>query len=344
MRAIEICAGAGGQALGLEQAGFDHVALVEIDPWACETLRLNRPFWNVIEGDVKDFSAQKYRGVDLLAGGVPCPPFTIAGKQLGRDDDRDLFMEAMRLVEECGPKAVMLENVRGLFCSKFDSYRAAIAKKLEKLGYAFIWDSVNASDFGVPQSRERSILVALRTRYADFEWPVGGQEPPPTVGELLLAEMASNGWKGAEEWARGARGLAPTLVGGSKRHGGGDLGPTRAKLAWKKLGVDANGIADSPPSGGFAGAPRLTVGMASLIQGFPPDWRFAGKKTAAYKQVGNAFPPAVACAFGKAIFKSLSKAVSKEAKASNGENRRRTKKIAEMRQNVSEGQAAENLS
>ena len=94
MRSIEICAGAGGQALGLEQAGFEHVALIEIDKHACATLRKNRPGWHVIEDDVKNFSAIEYHGVDLLAGGVPCPPFSIAGKQLGNDDERDLFPEA----------------------------------------------------------------------------------------------------------------------------------------------------------------------------------------------------------------------------------------------------------
>jgi len=100
---IEICAGAGGQAIGLEQAGFEHLALVEIESIACETLRLNRPDWNIINKDVKDFSAEKYKNVDLLAGGVPCPPFSIAGKQLGQLDERDLFPEAIRLVKECDP-------------------------------------------------------------------------------------------------------------------------------------------------------------------------------------------------------------------------------------------------
>src|ERR1700722_11171740 len=108
---IEICAGAGGQALGLEQAGFKHLALVEIEPLACQTLKLNRPRWNVIESDVVNFSAKKYKDVDLLAGGVPCPPFSVAGKQLGHLDERDLFPEALRLVRECHPKAIMLENV-----------------------------------------------------------------------------------------------------------------------------------------------------------------------------------------------------------------------------------------
>lgn len=119
MKTIEICAGAGGQALGLEQAGFEHVALIEIDSDACNTLRHNRPSWNVIEGDVKTFSASEYKGIELLAGGVPCPPFSVAGKQLGKNDERDLFPHAVRLVRECNPKAVMLENVRGLFDPNF---------------------------------------------------------------------------------------------------------------------------------------------------------------------------------------------------------------------------------
>ena len=95
MTCIEICAGAGGQALGLEQAGFEALALVEYDANACATLKLNRPQWNVIEGDVREFSAKPYRGVDLFAGGVPCPPFSVAGKQLGSDDERDLLPETL---------------------------------------------------------------------------------------------------------------------------------------------------------------------------------------------------------------------------------------------------------
>ena len=130
MRSIEICAGAGGQALGLEQAGFHHVALIEIDPNACATLRANRPLFNVIEGDVKAFSAIEYTDIDLLAGGVPCPPFSVAGKQLGNVDERDLFPEALRLVRECNPKAVMLENVRGIFDPKFSVYRESIKTSL----------------------------------------------------------------------------------------------------------------------------------------------------------------------------------------------------------------------
>jgi len=307
MRSIEICAGAGGQALGLEQAGFEHIALVEIDPAACATLRKNRPHWNIIEGDVKTFSARAYEGlVDLFAGGVPCPPFSVAGKQLGRDDERDLFPEAIRLVRECKPNAVMLENVRGLFDPKFSEYRDSIRAQFEQMGYRCFWELVNATHFGIPQQRPRTILVALKPEYAEcFVWPLGLLAPPPTVGQLLYDEMASDGWAGAEGWSQQANGIAPTLVGGSKKHGGADLGPTRARAAWAKLGVNGASLADSPPSEGFSGMPKLTVKMAALIQGFPADWEFVGKKTPAYRQVGNAFPPPVAKAVGISVNKAL---------------------------------------
>ena len=307
LKSIEICAGAGGQALGLENAGFEHVALVEIEPPACETLRMNRPQWNVVEGDVHGFSASGYRGkVDLLAGGVPCPPFSVAGKQLGSDDERDLFPEALRLVAECDPRAVMIENVKGIFYPKFSEYREMIVGRLHDMGYETWWQLVQASDYGVSQLRPRAILVGIKKPWSDhFVWPEPNEEPAPTVGELLHGEMAENGWSGADEWASAADGIAPTLVGGSKKHGGADLGPTRSKKAWLELGVDGKGVADSAPGPDFEGVPRLTVRMAARVQGFPVDWEFSGRKTAAYRQVGNAFPPPVAEAVGKAIKEAL---------------------------------------
>ena len=157
---LEICAGAGGQALGLEQAGFHHVALVEIEKQYCETLKRNRPQWNVICQDVQEFKGRPYRNkVDLLAGGVPCPPFSVAGKQLGQQDERDLFPEAIRLTKEIRPKAIMLENVRGLQDPKFDDYRVYITESFETMGYHMIWKLIHSSDFGVPQLRPRMILV-----------------------------------------------------------------------------------------------------------------------------------------------------------------------------------------
>ena len=255
---------------------------------------------------MKAFSAIEYCGIDLFAGGVPCPPFSIAGKQLGNDDERDLFPEALRLIKECAPKAVMLENVRGLFDPKFNGYRLAIEEKLEAMGYMCNWQIVNACHHGVPQQRPRAVLIALKRKYArHFAWPIGVAAPPPTIGQLLHNEMASGGWLGATQWAEQANGIAPTLVGGSKKHGGADLGPTRARAAWEKLGVNGISLADAPPTADFVGNPRLTVKMAALVQGFPEEWVFAGKKTPAYRQVGNAFPPPVARALGSSIMKAL---------------------------------------
>lgn len=304
---LEICAGAGGQALGLELAGFDHIALVEIEHLACQTLRTNRPHWNVLEGDVRNFDARKYKGkVDLLAGGVPCPPFSVAGKQLGHLDERDLFPEALRIAEQCNPKVILLENVRGLLDPKFEWYRTEILAKLTSLGYICDWRLLNSSDFGVSQLRPRAILVAMKKKYfKHFNWPKKRSAPKITVGELLYPEMAKLGWLKASEWKQKANGIGPTLVGGSKKHGGADLGPTRSKKAWAELSVDGSGLADSPPINGFNGNPKLTLAMTALVQGFPKDWEFAGRKTPAYRQVGNAFPPPVAKALGKAIIKAL---------------------------------------
>ncbi|TWJ02576.1 DNA (cytosine-5)-methyltransferase 1 [Mucilaginibacter frigoritolerans] len=305
-KSIEICAGAGGQALGLEQAGFEHAVLVEIEPLACQTLKYNRPTWNVISKDIKEFTATEYTNIDLLAGGVPCPPFSYGGKQLGQMDERDLFPEALRLVKECQPKAVMLENVRGLLDNKFEVYRKEIIAKLKSMGYEAEWKLLNSSDYGVSQLRPRAVLVALKKEYYQyFTWPEKLTKKPISVGELLFEEMASLGWENANAWARNAKTIAPTLVGGSKKHGGADLGPTRAKQAWAILGVDGKGLADMPPVNGLQTMPRLTLQMTALIQGFPINWKFIGKKTPAYRQVGNAFPPPVARAVGTSIKKAF---------------------------------------
>lgn len=312
LSAVEICAGAGGQALGLHQAGFAHAAAVEIDKDACETLRLNRPEWRIFEQDLRTFSARPFRGVDLLAGGVPCPPFSMAGKQLGPDDERDLFPEALRLVDECRPSAVLLENVRGLASDKFASYREGILKRLTELGYVCSWRLVNSSDFGVPQLRPRFLLVALRPNAAmHFKWP-SISSAKPLVGDVVSDLMGAGGWPGVQQWAKKAAAIAPTVVGGSKKHGGPDLGPTRARAAWKELGVDGLGIANEPPGPDFprTAMPKLTVRMVARIQGFPDHWQFSGRKTAAYRQVGNAFPPPVARAVGASIRLALEKATN----------------------------------
>lgn len=328
---VEICAGAGGQAVGLHNAGFRHAALIEIDRDACQTLRTNiarHAEWDgceVIEADLTLFDPEGLGitsgTLDLLAGGVPCPPFSAAGKQLGEDDERDLFPTMLRLVGELEPKAVMIENVRGLLDPKFAEYRKRIVNDLESMEYEVCyWDLLEAKDYGVPQLRPRAILVAMKPEYAQyFQHSKPEAREPVSVGQALhdsmrarydavaddpRAEMAFKRW-----YEKALEGVAPTVVGGSKKHGGADLGPTRAKRAWAELGVCGLGVANEPDEMKdaerdlFAPAgPKLTVTQAALIQGFPEDWKFYGRKTAAYRQVGNAFPPPVAQAVGEQIY------------------------------------------
>src|SRR5207248_10656254 len=247
---LELCTGGGGQALGLELAGFECVGAIDNDLQACETLKKNRPNWRVRHADIGEISGSEFRGVDLVAAGVPCPPFSIAGKQLGSGDERDLFPEALRIIEEAEPAGVMLENVAGFASAKFSEYRADLFRKLDRLGYKTEWQMLNASDFGVPQLRPRFVLVGLRSKFfSNFEWPLPTM-PGATVGTTLQDLMAENGWPGALKWVSRANSIAPTIVGGSKKHGGPDLGPTRAREQWRKLGADGPGIADAAPGQG----------------------------------------------------------------------------------------------
>ncbi len=314
LTSVEVCAGAGGQALGLEQAGFDHLACVEIDPQACETLRLNRPNWNVVEDDLREIVASRaldeHAGCDLLAGGVPCPPFSLAGKQLGADDERDLFPAIVDLAAQLRPRAVLIENVRGILGSKFEGYRRDVIAQLSEIGYQQAeWDLLQAADYGVPQLRPRALLVALRDDVAGgWLWPDPDRDAAPTVGAALEDLMAERGWPYAQTWAARANRVAPTLVGGSKKHGGPDLGPTRAKREWETMGCSGMGIANEAPGADEAAdhLPRLTIRMTARLQGFPDSWQFAGRKTAQYRQIGNAFPPPVARAVGAQIAEVLS--------------------------------------
>ncbi len=304
---IEICAGAGGQALGLEMAGFCHLALVEYERDYCNCLTFNRPQWNVKCMDVHQFDGKPYHGmVDLLSGGVPCPPFSVAGKQLGADDDRDLFPQMLRLVEEIEPKVVMIENVRGFLDKRFDSYRQSIISRLNFLGYNVHMRLLNASDYGVPQLRPRAIIIGVRTIFDDvFTFPQPQLYENNDVGHAIYDLMAANGWRGVDEWQLKASKIAPTLVGGSKKHGGPDLGPTRARKAWEEMGIDGRGIANDAPSVDFEGMPRLTPRMIARLQGFPDEWQFGNKKTTACRMIGNAFPPPVAKEIGIRIIKQL---------------------------------------
>ncbi|WP_280265717.1 DNA cytosine methyltransferase [Nocardia wallacei] len=327
LRVIEICAGAGGQALGLECAGFEHELAIELDDNAANTLEANRPQWKVLRGDVASTSVWNpatyaptagRRPIDLLAGGVPCPPFSIAGKQLGANDERDLFAWAVEQVDIIKPRALLLENVRGLSMPRFAGYRQHVLDRLREFGYEAEWKLIQASDYGVPQLRPRFVLVALHPEeFAFFQWP-DPVEHTPTVGETLYDLMERkkvfSDNKSLKEWVKRANKIAPTIVGGSKKHGGADLGPTRAKRAWEEMGVDAYGLHDddkpySPNDRSFTNrGPKLTPEMVARIQGWNDSefsWKFTGKKTTQYRQIGNAFPPPVAKALGMAIAAAL---------------------------------------
>lgn len=307
---VEICAGAGGQSLGLHKAGFKHELAVEIDPTAASTLETNLET-RVAVGDVADASVwdpAEYAGVDLLAGGVPCPPFSIAGKQLGSSDERDLFAWSIEQVEAVRPRAVMLENVRGLAAPRFSAYRQRVLDRLREAGYIGEWRLLHAADFGVPQLRPRFVLVAMKPEdHQYFRFPEPTVAVHRTVGEALYDLMAARGWTAVDEWRELAADIGPTLVGGSKKHGGADLGPSRAKASWSKLAVDGRGVADEAPARDAPSAlvtpPRLTIAMAARIQGWLPEdnWFFQGRKTSQYRQIGNAFPPPVAEAIGRQI-------------------------------------------
>ena len=215
---------------------------------------------------------------------------------------RDLFPEAIRLISEINPRAVMLENVRGLLDPKFDTYRNSILSQIEALGYRVQIKLLNASDYGVPQLRPRVIIVGIRNDIpAQFTYPTPTPDKTPTVGETIGDLMQANGWHGADAWIAQANTIAPTVVGGSKKHGGPDLGPVRARKAWSELGVDGLGVANDAPAADFDGMPRLTPRMIARIQGFPDNWSFGDRKTAACRMIGNAFPPPVAKAVGEQI-------------------------------------------
>lgn len=154
--------------------------------------------------------------------------------------------------------------------------------------------------------RPRVVIVGIRKdQLGVFAYPEEKPDSAPPVGKVLYDLMAENGWEKAKEWAAHADRIAPTLVGGSKKHGGPDLGPTRARNAWAELGVDGRGIANEAPAAGFEGMPRLTSRMMARIQGFPDTWTFGKRKTVACRMIGNAFPPPVAQAVGEKIKECL---------------------------------------
>ncbi|WP_432031936.1 DNA cytosine methyltransferase [Streptomyces antibioticus] len=315
---VDVCAGAGGLASGLESAGFSPVLLLDNKPQACETLRANRPDWKVVCEDLMDFLPDEHPetlDVDLLSAGLPRVKSTAAVARLDSEPELRLLTATVYLLHAVQPRALLLENLPALVDSPvYAEVREFVEAELTHLGYGFRWFVLNAADFGVPQDRLQGVLVALR-----YPWFHAFVPPAPTVGEhvsvgsALRRSMGARGWAEADAWADQARAVAPTLVGGSDNRGGPDLGPTGTKRAWARMGVNGGAFADEVPGPDYtwprsddaAQMLKITVDQAAVLQSFPPEWRITGQKTARYRQIGHATPPPVGRALGEAIADAL---------------------------------------
>ena len=318
LASIDVCSGAGGLALGLERAGFDPVLLLDNKPVACETLRRNRPAWNVLEMDLVDFDPIEHPvsyDVDLLSAGLPRVKSAATKKRVETGLELRLLKATVLLAHAVQPKALLIENMEELVESpEFGEVRDYIQSELVHLKYRFHWFVLNAADFGVPQDRKQGVLVALKDRFFDrFHPPSATVTRHVTAGEALLSSMSARGWPGAEEWAAGANRVAPTLVGGSENRGGADLGLTGSKKVWAQMGINGGATSNEVPGpdgkqeSDKSGNPlkKLTVEQTAVLQSFPEDWFFAGKKTARARQIGHASPPPVGEALGRAIAEAL---------------------------------------
>ena len=328
---IELFAGAGGLALGLEYAGFSHIMLNEIDPDACATLRKNRPEWNIQEGDVRTIDFSKYRGqVDLLSGGFPCQAFSFAGKQGGFQDARGtLFFEIARAIKEIQPKVFFCENVKGLMSHDNGRTISVIENVIAELGYTLVTPRVlKAVKYKVPQKRERLILIGIRNdiaKYVSFKWPSPyhrvltlqdafykgllyekdvptseGQKYPKKKAEVLKLVPMGGYWKDLPEE------IQKQYMGKSFYLGGGKTGMAR-RLSLKE------------PSLTLTCAPAqkqterchpiytrpLTIREYARIQTFPDEWVFAGSLSSQYKQIGNAVPVNLSYAIGRALIRLM---------------------------------------
>ncbi|WP_193484903.1 DNA cytosine methyltransferase [Streptomyces anthocyanicus] len=315
---VDVCSGAGGLALGLEQAGFEPRLLLDDDDDAVTTLRANRPQWNVIRTDLLDFDPAEHPesyDVDLLSAGLPrVKSSATVGRPESGSEER-LLEATVLLAHAVRPRAVIIENVPDLAHSdRYQRFRDFARAELAHLGYEFSWFVVNAVDFGVPQNRKQGLLVAVERRWAgSFQPPARTASEPWTVGAALTQSMAARGWPDAARWAAQADQPAPTLVGGSKNRGGADLGPTGAKRKWATMGVNAHTVGNEVPGPDFVWDPQLgrdhmvkiTVEQAALLQGFPGSWEVTGLKTARYRQIGHATPPPVGRALGRAVAEAL---------------------------------------
>ena len=320
---IELFAGAGGLALGLEQAGISDICFVEQDHWACETLRKNRPDWNIIENDIHNISFQEYAGkIDLVSGGAPCQAFSYAGKKLGFGDTRGtLFAEFARCVRETKPKMFLFENVKGLLSHDKGRTFETIFHEFTDLGYFVQYKVLNACYYGVGQKRERLFLIGIRKDLADiisFEYPEPDEEWT-TLKQALASVPDSPGQEYSERkkavmelvpsggcWIDLPKDVAKKYMGKSFDSGGGRRGIAR-RISWDEPCLT---LTTSPSQKQTERChpdetrPFKTREYAR-IQSFPDDWQFCGSLAKQYKQIGNAVPVELARRMGKQIVEAL---------------------------------------
>jgi DNA (cytosine-5)-methyltransferase 1 len=326
---VELFAGAGGLAVGLEKAGLSNILLSEIDKNACATLRKNRPEWNVIEGDVANIDFTSFKGkVDVLTGGFPCQAFSFAGKRLGFEDARGtLFFEFARAVKETQPLICVGENVRGLFQHEAGKTIEGMVSVLNELGYDVIPPRVlKAIFYNVPQKRERVFIVGLRKDAGlKFDWPLEKKEVltvkdalkkgslyetdvPVSMGQAYpkskreIMELIPPGGY----WRDLPIDLQKSYMKGSFHLSGGKTGMAR-RISWDEpcLTLTCAPAQKQTERCHPEETRPFTVREYARIQTFPDDWSFEGSLTSQYAQIGNAVPVNLAEAVGKSIVRSL---------------------------------------
>jgi len=332
---LELFAGAGGLAIGLEQSGIKCVALNEIDKWACKTLRENRPNWNVLEGDIKDFDFTDYKNqVEIVTGGFPCQAFSYAGKKLGLEDARGtLFYEFARVVKEVNPLICVGENVKGLLSHDKGKTLEGMISILDEIGYNVVPVQVlKAINYNVPQKRERLILVGIRKDIeVEYEYPtpynvIYNLSDALKKGELYDSDVPkSNGSKYPEHkkqvldlvppkgyWRDLPLDVQKEYMGKSFYLGGGKTGMAR-RIGWDEPSLTLTcSPAQKQTERCHPDETRpFTVREYARIQTFPDDWNFAGSISQQYKQIGNAVPCNLGKELGYSIVKFLNKIYSK---------------------------------
>ncbi|MEB3828383.1 DNA cytosine methyltransferase [Phormidium sp. CCY1219] len=332
-RSLSLFSGGGGLDLGFEKAGFTHVAAYEILPEAGKTLGQNRPQWNIFageKGDVTKIDWRRYRReVDILHGGPPCQPFSVAGRQKGKQDSRDMFPEFIRAVLEIEPLVFVAENVPALLGKKFRGYvQEAIASPLREK-YDLKTFVLSAPDFGIPQTRNRVFFVGFRDRkmaeqyhppQPTHQWQHLSPKKPLTPIQLNLFSSLEQAnlqpCMGVRQALGlpdiGFDGLAPTLRSGltGPRHTTSVLSSVSAQKVWEKLQIWPNGVAATREKAHLFVAKnhhfRLSVADCAIIQGFPESWPIYGAVYVALGQIGNAVAPPMAYQVAQSIAQVLS--------------------------------------